>query len=149
MIILQLLLAILLAASLYSFNPADPGWTYTGSSAEPTNWVGSAGAWLADVLLVIFGITAFCFPLLLLIPVAKRFANKSDEPWVPALLMVQGVGLMVTVAACTVLSDLHFYQVAAGLREGSGGVLGQSLSAVLLPSVSYVGSTLLSLALLL
>ncbi len=30
MIILQLLLAILLAASLYSFNPADPGWTYTG-----------------------------------------------------------------------------------------------------------------------
>ncbi|MGB1739817.1 MAG: DNA translocase FtsK [Pseudomonadales bacterium] len=149
LIILQLLLAFLLAAALYSFNPADPGWTYTGSSAEATNWVGSAGAWLADVLLVIFGITAFCFPLLLLIPVAKRLANRSDEPWVPALLMVQGVGLMVTVAACTVLSDLHFYQVAGGLREGSGGVMGQSLSSILLPSVSYIGSTLLSLALLL
>ncbi|MGB2331117.1 MAG: DNA translocase FtsK 4TM domain-containing protein, partial [Pseudomonadales bacterium] len=45
LIILQLLLAFLLAAALYSFNPADPGWTYTGSSAEATNWVGSAGAW--------------------------------------------------------------------------------------------------------
>jgi DNA segregation ATPase FtsK/SpoIIIE, S-DNA-T family len=148
-IIGQLLLALLLAASLYSFNPADPGWTFTGSSAEATNWVGTAGAWLADFLLVIFGITALCFPLLLLIPVAKRFLNKDQEPWIPALLMVQGVGLLMTVAACTVLSELHFYHIAGSLREGSGGVIGQSLSAVLLPAVSYLGSTLLMLALLL
>ncbi|MBT7885151.1 MAG: hypothetical protein HN579_01200, partial [Gammaproteobacteria bacterium] len=34
LIIGQLLLAVLLAVALYSFDPTDPGWTYTGLDAE-------------------------------------------------------------------------------------------------------------------
>ena len=149
LIIGQLLLAVLLAVALYSFDPTDPGWTYTGLGTEVSNLVGSSGAWVADVLLVLFGLTALSFPLLLLIPVVKRIANRGDEPWVLALLLVQGFGLLLTIAACAVLSDLHFYGFGGGLREGSGGVLGQLLSGFLLPRVSFVGTTVLMLATLL
>ncbi|MDC1329759.1 DNA translocase FtsK 4TM domain-containing protein, partial [Pseudomonadales bacterium] len=149
LIIGQLLLAVLLAVALYSFDPTDPGWTYTGLDAEVSNLIGSSGAWVADVLLVLFGLTALSFPLLLLIPVVKRIANRGDEPWVFALLLVQGFGLLLTIAACAVLSDLHFYGFGDDLREGSGGVLGQLLSGFLLPRVSFVGTTVLMLATLL
>ncbi len=149
LIIGQLLLAVLFAVALYSFDPNDPGWTYTGLDAEVSNLVGSSGAWVADVLLVLFGLTALSFPFLLLIPVVKRLVNRGDEPWVFALLLVQGFGLLLTIAACAVLSDLHFYGFGGSLREGSGGVLGQLLSGFLLPRVSYVGTTVLMLATLL
>ena len=124
LIIGQLLLAVLFAVALYSFDPNDPGWTYTGLDAEVSNLVGSSGAWVADVLLVLFGLTALSFPFLLLIPVVKRLVNRGDEPWVFALLLVQGFGLLLTIAACAVLSDLHFYGFGGSLREGSGSDIG-------------------------
>jgi len=149
LIIGQVLLAVLFAASLYSFDPTDPGWTYTGQDSEISNLVGATGAWVADVLLVLFGISAFVFPVILLIPVVRRLANRDANGFVPALILVQAVGLLLTVAACAVLADLHFYALGTVLREGSGGVLGQLLSQALLPMVSYVGTTVLMLALLL
>lgn len=149
LIIGQVLLAVLFAAALYSFDPTDPGWTYTGQDSEISNLVGATGAWVADVLLVVFGVSAFVFPLILLVPVVRKLANQGEAGFSPALVLVQTLGLLLTIIACTVLADLHFYAAGTELREGSGGVVGQVLSNFLLPMVSYVGTTVLMLAVLL
>ncbi|MDG1205433.1 MAG: DNA translocase FtsK 4TM domain-containing protein, partial [Pseudomonadales bacterium] len=47
------------------------------------------------------------------------------------------------------LAALHFYTVGMNLREGSGGILGNEIAAMLEPSFSYVGATLILLASLL
>ncbi|MBB2167163.1 DNA translocase FtsK [Gluconacetobacter aggeris] len=50
------LLALALAASLWSYNPLDPSMN-TASTQPPTNLLGMAGSYLADVLLQNVGIT--------------------------------------------------------------------------------------------
>src|SRR5689334_3562277 len=40
---------------LLSYNKADPGWSHENAVAHVANLGGRAGAWLADLLLFIFG----------------------------------------------------------------------------------------------
>ena len=49
-------LLLFLLASLYTYSPADPGWSHSGSVTAPLhNAGGRVGAWLADVLARIAG----------------------------------------------------------------------------------------------
>jgi S-DNA-T family DNA segregation ATPase FtsK/SpoIIIE len=146
-IIGQVLLALLLATSLLSYHPEDPGWTYTGSTLVVSNAAGAAGAWVADVLFVLFGLAAYGFPLLILIPVAKQMLSQREDDLNAPLLAVQAIGLGLTVISFCLLFDLHFYSHASHLREQSGGILGQLLAQLLLPALSYVGTTISALAL--
>jgi len=57
-------IAVYLLISLWTYHAADPGWSHSGSSSKVENLGGRAGAWLADVLLHLFGYVAFLFPLL-------------------------------------------------------------------------------------
>jgi len=146
-IIFQVLLALLLASALLTYHPEDPGWTYTGTTMVVSNAVGSAGAWMADVLFVLFGLAAYGFPLLILVPVVKQLMFRREEELNAPLLAVQAIGLAFTIVSFCLLFDLHFYEYADGLREQSGGILGQLLSQLLLPALSYVGTTISALAL--
>ena len=141
------MLALLLATSLLSYHPEDPGWTYTGSTLVVSNTAGAAGAWVADVLFVLFGLAAYGFPLLILIPVAKQMLSQREDDLNAPLLAVQAIGLGLTVISFCLLFDLHFYSHASHLREQSGGILGQLLAQLLLPALSYVGTTISALAL--
>src|ERR1700745_2086905 len=44
-----------LALILATYSRDDPGWSYSGSGAPLANKGGVAGAWLADLLLYLFG----------------------------------------------------------------------------------------------
>jgi len=57
------LLGIVLLVALLSYSPQDPGFTTTGSGEPVNNAIGHMGAWLADVLLHMFGYFAYIFPL--------------------------------------------------------------------------------------
>jgi S-DNA-T family DNA segregation ATPase FtsK/SpoIIIE len=59
-------LLLYLLASLVSHSPQDPGWSQSGSVVAPVHNIGGlAGAWLADVLLQLFGYSAFMLPVVL------------------------------------------------------------------------------------
>ena len=57
-------LAVYLLLSLVSYSPDDPGWSQTGRANTVLNQGGVVGAWLADVLLYLFGYMAYLFPLM-------------------------------------------------------------------------------------
>ena len=58
-------LCLYLCLALFSFNPSDPGWSYTGVDSEVSNLMGRLGAWIADVLFFLFGYLACIFPMML------------------------------------------------------------------------------------
>ena len=47
------------ALILASYSPGDPAWSYSGDGSPIVNRGGAIGAWLADLLLYLFGISAW------------------------------------------------------------------------------------------
>jgi S-DNA-T family DNA segregation ATPase FtsK/SpoIIIE len=61
-----MLAAALLLLSLATYHPSDPSFDTATAVTGPhaaRNWIGPLGAYLSDLLLQVFGITAFGFPL--------------------------------------------------------------------------------------
>ena len=55
-------LAMYLMLALFTFDPADPGWSQTGYQTPVRNLGGSVGAYLSDLLLNLFGVIAYTLP---------------------------------------------------------------------------------------
>lgn len=143
LILVEIAICIYLACALLSFDSADPGWTFTGSSPQVNNMMGPTGAWFADAALAIFGFMAFVFPFILAVHTLRTALSKNRNPgFDPALFVVQGIGLIFAVISGAALCHLHFYGVGLELREGSGGLVGMGAGELLVPLLSYVGTTL-------
>ncbi len=139
-------LALILLWALASYDPADPGFASTGSGRGVSNAAGPVGAWISSFLYVLFGHAAYLFPVLLAaagwLVVKSRAA--SGLPAGRDLGLRIG-GFMVTLAASCGLATLHFAD--NGLPETAGGIVGQLAGAGLSSYLSFLGATLLLLAL--
>jgi S-DNA-T family DNA segregation ATPase FtsK/SpoIIIE len=142
--------SVFLLLALGSYDPDDPGWTYTGTTGRVSNLVGVVGAWCTDVLLSLFGYFAFLFPITLLHRAWLVFRSVGDLAPVNWLVFsLRLTGMLITIAAGTGLAGLHFYLDGNSLPSGSGGILGDVIIDILMPAFSDVGSTLLLLPCLL
>jgi S-DNA-T family DNA segregation ATPase FtsK/SpoIIIE len=63
---------------LASYNKMDPGWSH-GAGAAVHNLGGRAGAWLSDLLLYIFGISAWWWAFCLLRVVWKGYRGLTHK----------------------------------------------------------------------
>src|SRR5574340_1326850 len=57
--LLLVALAVYLILIFATFNRADPGWSHSATDAVARNAGGVVGAWLADLLLYLFGMSAY------------------------------------------------------------------------------------------
>ena len=140
-------LCLYLCLALFSFDPSDPGWSYTGVDSEVSNLMGRLGAWIADVLFFLFGYLACIFPMMLGYQawlVFRERGREFDLNW--PMFALRALGLLLTLAAGAGIASLHFYRAGANLRQGSGGVLGSELAGWLEPASGYMGATLVLLA---
>jgi len=139
-------LALILLWALASYDPSDPGFSSTGSGRGISNAAGPAGAYISSFLYVLFGHAAYLFPVLL--AGAGWLALKSrDESGLPSgrVLGLRIGGFIVTLAASCGLATLHFS--GNGLPETAGGIVGQLAGFGLQSMLSFLGATLLLLAL--
>jgi S-DNA-T family DNA segregation ATPase FtsK/SpoIIIE len=139
-------LALLLLISLTTFDPADPGFAYTGEPGQVTNFIGPFGAWVADVLLLLFGGPAYLWPVLV---GALGWWLFRGQPEVDgggrASLVLRSIGFVGTLTASCGLATLHF---SPGLlRNTAGGILGSLAGPAAVNSLGLLGGTLLLLAL--
>ena len=138
-----------LLLALFSYDPMDPGWTFTGdsSSQQVTNAAGRTGAWFADVLLSLLGYLAYLFPVMLAyrawLIIRDRSRNKLFS-W--PLFSLHAVGFISVLVAGTALASQHFNEYSGLLRETAGGILGQVISSLFLSAFNPIGSTLILLA---
>jgi len=146
------LLAVMLAIVLASWHPADPGWSHAAHTTVIHNLGGAGGAYLADMLLFLFGYAAWLWVVLLAQRVATGFYRLTHAPdsgaMLPRLRWEVGVGFF-----CLLLGTIGLEAILAGERTvllpAGGGQLGQLLVHYVSLPLGGVGCTLLLLALFL
>ncbi len=147
--LLSLGLALMMLASLISYDPADPAWSHSGSNVEPSNFVGSAGAWLSDLMFYLFGYMAYLLPVMLIynavLLIRSRLPESEDRY---QLLAVRWGGFVLTLVSGCALASLHF-SASSALPLDAGGILGQIAGDALSRSLGLLGATILHLALFL
>jgi S-DNA-T family DNA segregation ATPase FtsK/SpoIIIE len=139
-------LALILFVALASYDPADPAFSSSGAAGTIANLIGPAGAWLADLLFVLFGAPAFLFPCMLGLAGWALYRRRRDpEPIDRLTLSLRIAGFLITLATSCGLATLHWS--AGELPNTAGGVLGDLVGNGLEASFSFLGATLLLLAL--
>lgn len=146
LLIALLAICAFLSLALLSYDPGDPGWSGTGSGAAAQNLVGRTGAWFSDVLFSLFGITAYLFPLMLFLRGWLIFQDhESAFLFDPVTFAIRVVGFVLVVISVTSLVAINV-QTDSLLPFGSGGVIGQELSAACINAFNITGSRLILLA---
>ncbi|KQQ89093.1 DNA translocase FtsK [Massilia sp. Leaf139] len=138
---------------LLSYNKADPGWSHENVVPVITNLGGKAGAWLADLLLYIFGFSAWWWGALFLRAVWRgwrRLTNKLPTPAEPEHqdeFIVRWIGFALMFAGSVGLEYLRMWSWDVELPRAPGGVLGQLLGHSSQVAFGFTGATLLLLLL--
>lgn len=135
---------------LASFSTVDPGWSHSNVVPRLHNWGGAIGAWSADLLLYIFGISAWWWVVLLLRLVLGGYRHLSHkyvlgvepeaehrhEGW------IRGVGFALMLAGSVAIEFLRIYSFPAQLPHTHGGVLGETLGHAVTHALGFTGGTL-------
>src|SRR5664279_1223644 len=145
---------LVVAAFLYlglilaTYAKTDPGWSFSGTGAELVNRGGVVGAWLADLLLYLFGISAWWWVVggvVLVVAGYRRVVRPEHETDHPFWLGAMGFALLLT--SSTALESIRLWKLPAALPLAPGGVLGDALGQGLSRVIGFNGATLLLLAL--
>ncbi|MBP8195415.1 MAG: DNA translocase FtsK 4TM domain-containing protein, partial [Azonexus sp.] len=141
--------ALFLIMALWGFNREDPGWSHAVVSSTLHNPTGRAGAWIADLLLYLFGLSAWWWIVLfgMFVWWGVRKFNAPDEHKQHPLFVALG-GFLFLLLASSSLEALRFYTMEAELPLAPGGLLGIELGRLLATQLGYTGSTLFLLALM-
>ena len=141
--------AIFLVLVLYTYDPRDPGWSHTATHPAIRNAGGYFGAILADILLYVFGVSAYWGVVFLLYAIGWGY-KRIDQV---ALLdgrsfLVSLSGFLALLLSSASLEALRFHSIRAALPLTPGGAIGEMLSAVLARTFGFTGATLLLLMLI-
>ncbi|PTC06015.1 cell division protein FtsK [Vibrio mediterranei] len=141
--ILAVLTSILLAVALFTFNPADPSWSQTSWGGDIQNAGGIVGAWLADTLFFVFGSLAYPIPFIVAFSAWVFFRNRDEDDEID--LMIWGtriLGLVILILTSCGLADINFDDI---WYFSSGGVIGDVLTSLSLPTLNVLGTTIVLL----
>ncbi|MGV7210329.1 DNA translocase FtsK [Oxalobacteraceae bacterium A2-2] len=140
---------------LVSFSKADPGWSHANVVPKVHNLGGRAGAWLSDLLLYIFGFSAWwlCFGMLRIVwqgyrrLTQKFLMTREPEPEHHHEGLIRLVGFLFMFTGSMGLEYLRMYTLHAELPRAPGGVLGQLIGHSSHVAFGFTGATLLLLLL--
>ena len=139
---------------LLTYNKADPGWSHDVVVSKAINVGGRAGAWLADLMLFIFGFSAWwwcvCFARLLWKDYRQLSVPAGEAPPEPENqheVMARWIGFVLLFAGSVGLEYLRMYTLHAQLPRAPGGVLGQIIGHSAHVAFGFTGATLLLLLL--
>ncbi|HET7200045.1 MAG TPA: DNA translocase FtsK 4TM domain-containing protein [Burkholderiales bacterium] len=147
-------LFVLIAAALYlslvlgTFNRADPGWSHSVTAGEIRNLGGRVGAWVADALLYLFGVSAWWWVVLLAIAAVwtlRRLDGRSTSD--RRLSFIALTGFCVLLLASSGVEALRLYSLKVTLPLAPGGMVGDVVARVLQSGFGFTGATLILLAL--
>jgi S-DNA-T family DNA segregation ATPase FtsK/SpoIIIE len=137
--------AFFLLLALASFHPADPSWSQAGLQSDIHNWVGAIGAWLGDILFFTFGYIAYVFPFTAAFAGWFMFQQRkriSEFDYLTIGLRI--LGLLLALVGAAGIASLNFNDL---FYFSAGGMLGDVISASLIPYLNFAGTVLILLSL--
>ncbi|MBL8435404.1 MAG: DNA translocase FtsK 4TM domain-containing protein [Zoogloea sp.] len=142
-------LALYVAMILFGYSKADPGWSHAVQVDQVANPGGRFGAWLSDLLLYLFGFSAWWWVAFLGLGLAvgfRRLQKRFGADHRSILVVV--LGFVTVLLASSGLEAMRFYSMIATLPLEPGGVIGIELGNVVFQYLGFTGGTLLLLGLL-
>jgi DNA segregation ATPase FtsK/SpoIIIE, S-DNA-T family len=136
-----------LALTLVTYTKSDPGWSFSGTGAPIGNRGGIVGAWLSDLLLYLFGLSAWWWVVggvVLVMLGYRRVVHPDREHDHP--LTLAALGFVVVLLSSASLEAIRLWRLPASLPLAPGGALGDALGDALARGVGFNGATLLLLA---
>lgn len=138
-----ILLAIFMMLSLVSYHPSDPGWSQTAWGGDIRNAAGPAGAWLADILLFVFGFSAYLVPpLMVLVGWATLWRPRALSDICYLTLSLRIIGFLMLLLSLQTLASMNLGNI---YYFSSGGLIGDMLASAMSPVFGTLGTTLLLL----
>jgi len=131
-----------------TFDRGDPGWSHSAAGTATHNAGGRAGAWLADVLLYLFGVSAYWWVALCLVGVAWGYRTLERSALVdrrPLAIALGGFALLLLASAS--LEALRLHSLGAELPLAPGGLLGDAIGGAAAGVLGFTGATLVLLTL--
>jgi S-DNA-T family DNA segregation ATPase FtsK/SpoIIIE len=148
------MLCLYLVIILLSYHKGDPGWSHDVVVPKVANLGGRAGAWLADLMLFIFGFSAWwwCICFLRLVwrdyrQLTQKFVMEAQfDPEHQHEALIRWIGFVLLFIGSLGLEYLRMYTLRVELPRAPGGVLGQLIGQGAL-AFGFTGATLLLLLL--
>ena len=135
-------LALILWFALFTYNPADPGFSQATTSAEVHNGVGRFGALLADLLFNFFGRPAYLFTIMVFFLGWMLYREQKTQIELTRLdFGLRFAGFVATLVTSCALSTLHFSPL--GFNETAGGIIGQVVGLGLASVMKLLGASTL------
>ncbi|WP_086606567.1 FtsK/SpoIIIE family DNA translocase [Erythrobacter donghaensis] len=117
--------AVFLALALASYTQTDPSPSTAADPSQVANWMGARGAWVADRVLLIFGLPGVLLLPLLYVSARKlwRDVENGDAPettawWMPTAL------LLIAMTLIAIVLSLAFEGPGGTLPAQAGGLAG-------------------------
>lgn len=150
-------LLVFLVFILGSYSKQDPGWSLANEVAHLHNWGGRVGAWMADLLLYIFGLSAWWWCVFLASTIwmsyrqiSSRFLVENAEKTEAVHhreRLIRWVGFALLMVGSLGIEYIRLYSLKAQLPRAPGGVLGEMIGGALQNTLGFTGSTLVLLVL--
>ncbi|PLZ01551.1 cell division protein FtsK [Burkholderia sp. WAC0059] len=148
--ILQVALGVFLLMALISYSRHDPSWTHAAQVDHISNWAGRVGAWTSDILLLLFGLSAYWWVVLLGRHIASNYrritrhealADEDDAPrghgW-----LAEALSFVLVLLACDGIEALRMWSLKVPLPRAPGGVVGEAVARGVSHALGFTGGTL-------
>jgi len=141
--------ALYLGMILLTYHAQDPGWSRIGGNLVVHNAGGAFGAWLSDLLLYLFGASAWLLAVLSLFFVWWGYRQVSHFRTTDNIYQ-QGLGIslagfMLVLLSSSTLEAMRFHSLPMQLPLTTGGALGDSLARLVQGIFGFEGGTVLLL----
>jgi S-DNA-T family DNA segregation ATPase FtsK/SpoIIIE len=141
---------------LFSWHANDPSWSHVTHSNQLQNRGGILGAYTADILLYLFGFSAWLWVVLLAQRVlagyrrlSKHIRARGEPEPLERVKWEEAIGFILMFAGTVGLESHRLASMGTHLpshsdtSSGAGGVIGQAWAGLLTHWVGFTGSTLI------
>lgn len=141
------LVGLYITVILFTYHPDDSSWSHMApDNAVIQNSGGSVGAWVSDLLLYVFGFSAWWWAILAFyamwfVYLKLEAVNQSEKPF----LLFNFIGFALLLIASSTLEAGHIISLPTDLPLAPGGMLGASVDAGLRSLFGYTGSSMVLL----
>jgi S-DNA-T family DNA segregation ATPase FtsK/SpoIIIE len=141
-------LVAFLALILITYARSDPGFSYAGPETTIHNRGGVVGAWLADLLLYLFGLSAWWWVAAGVVGIVRSYRHlahpdrREDHPFAFA-----ATGFALVLFSSAAIEAVRLYKLPASLPQAPGGLFGELVGNAFTHALGFNGGTLLLMTL--
>lgn len=143
------LAGLFISVILFTYTPEDPSWSHqTDDVVVIHNSGGNVGAWLSDMLLYLFGFSAWWWAVLAfyamwLVYLKLDTVNQHERPF----LLFNFIGFVLLLVASSALESGHLLSLPAQVPDKAGGMIGTAVDSGLRNMLGFTGSSMLLIGL--